>query len=302
MNEKDKEKIIQAGKIAKQVRIFCKTIVKLDVPLLEIAEKIEAKIIELGGKPAFPVNLSINDVAAHYTPSYDDEKKARGLLKVDFGVHIEGFVADTALSFDLEKENSEESKENKKLIEASEEALKKAIEKIKLNVELGEIGKTIQEAIEKKGFFPIVNLSGHSIEQYDLHSGATVPNYDNKSKDKVKTGVYAIEPFSVPASASGKVRDGKPSGIYMVVADKPIRNPSAREVLNFIAEEYQTLPFCSRWIHKQFGIKTNIALSQLEKEGIIHQFEQLIESSNSKVSQAEHTILVEKDKIIVTTD
>ena len=117
MKETEKQKILQAGKIASQVRQFAKTIVKKDVPLLEIAEKIEAKIEELGGKPAFPTNTSINEIAAHDTPSHDDETKAHGLLKIDFGVHINGFVADTAMSFDLDSGTS--SEENKKLIEAS---------------------------------------------------------------------------------------------------------------------------------------------------------------------------------------
>ena len=116
------QKILQAGKIAKQVREWIKTQLKKDMPLLEIAEKIENKITELGGKPAFPTNLSINNVAAHYTPSHDDKTLAHGLLKIDLGVHIDGWIADTAFSADLE-----DSEENKKLIQASEKALDNAI-------------------------------------------------------------------------------------------------------------------------------------------------------------------------------
>ena len=116
---------IKAGKIASEVVKYSKILVKRDAPLLEIAEKIESKITELGGKPAFPVNLSINEIAAHSTPAYNDETKAHGLLKIDIGVHINGCIADTAFSIDLEN-----SEENKKLIEASESALKNAIEKI----------------------------------------------------------------------------------------------------------------------------------------------------------------------------
>src|SRR3989338_1323186 len=112
------EKIIKAGEIAKQVKVYAKTIVKKGVPIIEIAEKIEAKIIELGGKPAFPCNLSIDNIAAHYTPSHDDSSLAHGLLKVDFGVHVDGWIADTSLSFDLEGSDI-----NKKLIETAEKAL-----------------------------------------------------------------------------------------------------------------------------------------------------------------------------------
>ena len=117
------QKIIQAGKIAKEVTDYAKSIIKKDMPLLEIAEKIEAKIIELGAKPAFPVNLGINEVAAHFTPYSDDDTLARGLLKVDIGVTVDGWIADTAFSMNLEN-----LEENQKLIKASEQALEQALE------------------------------------------------------------------------------------------------------------------------------------------------------------------------------
>ena len=106
----DSEKIIKAGKIASQVRENARQFIKKGMPLLEIAEKIENEIVKLGGKPAFPTNLSINEIAAHYTPSYDDKTIATGLLKIDLGVHINGYIADTAFSMDLE--NSEKNKKH----------------------------------------------------------------------------------------------------------------------------------------------------------------------------------------------
>jgi len=290
----EKSKILKAGEIAKQVREFAKSIVKPNMPLLEIAEKIESKIIELGGKPAFPVNLSINEIAAHYTPSYNDETKAHGLLKTDFGVSVDGFVADTAFSLDLEN-----SKENQKMIDASEKALKNAIEKTKNGVSLWEIGKTIQQTIESYDFSPIINLSGHEMKEYDLHAGLTIPNIDNKSSEKITKGLYAIEPFAT--NGNGKVTEGRLSGIYLLINDKNVRNAEARKILNFITEEYKTLPFCSRWIVKEFGIKSLFALRQLEDNGNLHQYPQLVEVSKAKVSQAENTILID-DKVIVTTE
>ena len=262
--------------------------------MLEIAEKIESKIIDLGGKPAFPTNLSINEIAAHFTPSYNEETKAHGLLKVDLGVHINGYVADTAFSLDLEN-----SEENKKLIEAAEAALKAATTKISLGVELKEIGSAIEKEISSRGFKPIINLSGHQIEQYNLHAGLTIPNHDNSQTLKIQEGTYAIEPFATPGL--GTVRDGKPSGIYILESHGQVRDNFAREVLEYIAEEYQALPFCSRWLVKKFGTRALLALSQIERAGILHHFPQLIEKSLSKVSHAEHTIvLTDKDKIITT--
>ena len=288
------EKILQAGKIVSEVKKYTKSIVKKNVPLLEIAEKIEAKIEELGGKNAFPVNLSINEIAAHYTPPHDDESLAHGLLKIDFGVSMDGWIADNALSIDLE-----DSEENKKLIEAAEKALENALRVVKPNVLANEIGKTIQETIESHGFSPIINLSGHSMEQYELHAGITIPNIDDKKNIPLKEGFYAIEPFATPGS--GKVHDGKPSGIYELISERNVRSPIAREVLGFIKKEYNTLPFCSRWVIKKLGRRALFGLKQLEDNGNLHQFTQLIESSRSKVSQAEHTILIEKDKVTVTT-
>ena len=290
----EKSKILKAGNIAKQVREFAKSIIKPNAKLLDIAEKIETKIIELGAKPAFPVNLSINEIAAHYTPSYNDISLARGLLKVDIGVQIDGEIADTAFSLDLEN-----SKENKKLIEASEKALKNVIQNVKIGISLGEIGKTVQQTIESEGFSPIINLSGHEMKEHELHAGLMIPNVDNKMPDKITKGLYAIEPFAT--SGSGRVVEGKPSGIYLLVDDKNVRNNEARKILNFIIEEYKTLPFCSRWIVKKFGIKSLFALRQLEENGNLHQYPQLIEISHSKVSQSEHTVLIE-DKTIVTTE
>jgi methionyl aminopeptidase len=290
----NKQKIIQAGKIASQVKQWIKPQIKKDMPLLEIAERIENKIIELGGKPAFPTNLSINEIAAHYTPSYNDETKADGLLKIDLGVHVDGWIADTAFSVDLEN-----NEENKKLIEASKEALDNAIKKIKNKNSLAEIGKIVQETIESYGFSPVINLTGHEMNEYELHSGIVILNIENPKTEKLNKGLYAIEPFAT--NGSGKVHDGKPSGIYMLINEKNIRSPEARKILNFIIEEYKTLPFCSRWLVKKFGVKSLFSLRQLETNGNLHQYPQLVETSDSKVSQTENTILID-DEVLVTSE
>jgi methionyl aminopeptidase len=297
MTPKQKENIIQAGKIEIQVKEYAKKIIKKDMLLLDIAEKIEDKIIELGGKVAFPTNLSINEVAAHYTPSYNDETKANGLLKIDIGVQVKGFIADSAFSIDLE-----DSKENQELIKASEEGLKAAIQSVKENKSLGEIGKAVQEAIEKNNCSPIINLTGHQMEEYQLHAGISILNVANSKEDKLDSGLYAIEPFAT--KGNGKIYEGGASGIYILQDEKNIRSNEAREVLDYLIEEYQTLPFCSRWLVKKFGTKVLFALKQLETNGNLHQYPQLIESSHNKVAQTENTILFDdknpKDLIVTT--
>ncbi len=298
MDTEEIEKTKKAGEIAKQAVEYARSMIKAGMPLLEIAEKIEAKIIELGGKPAFPVNLSINEIAAHSTPSFDDKGIAGDLLKVDIGVSIDGYVGDTAFSVDLSGSNKT-SEENKKLIKAAEKALEKAIGMIRLNVELREIGSIIEKAIVQDGFQPIRNLSGHRIERYDLHAGLTIPNFDNSSAVEINEGIYAIEPFAT--NGAGAVRDGKPSGIYHLKKEGNVRDNFDRQVLKFINEEYKTLPFCSRWIHKKFGTRGILALKRIEEAGLLHHYSQLIERGNGKVAQAEHTIVLTKEGKVVAT-
>lgn len=290
----DKEKVIQAGKIAKEVREWIKPQVKKGVKLLEIAEKIEGKIIELGGRPAFPTNLSINNIAAHYTPSHEDETVAEGLLKIDFGVHVGGWAADNAFSVDLEGTD-----ENKKLVEASEKALDSALKLVKSGASTDDVGENISKEIESFGFSPVINLCGHQMEEYELHTGISIPNVNDGKDIKIKEGLYAVEPFAT--SGSGRVKDGRGSGIYELISSKNVRSPIAREILDFIEDEYNTLPFCSRWLVKKFGTKAFLGLNQLEENGNLHQFDQLVETQSSKVSQAEHTILVEKDGVKIVT-
>ncbi len=294
---KDREaifKIKEAGKIAKQAVEYARTIIKPNMPLLEIANKIEEKIHSLKAKPAFPVNLSVNEIAAHSTPSYNDTTLATGLLKVDIGVHIDGYVADNAFSLNLDS-----SEENKTLIKASEIALEEALKEIKLNVTLRKIGEVIEKACSSLKVQPIHNLSGHSIDHYELHSGITIPNYDNAQEIELPEGLYAIEPFTT--FGVGSVKEGKGSGIYHIRKEGNVRDNFAREVLQFINKEYKTLPFCSRWIHKKFGTRGLLALRQIEQAGLLHHYPQLIESSNMKVAQSEHSVLINKNEKIITT-
>lgn len=294
MESKDIADLRKAGKIASEAKEFAKKFIKKNLLLIEVAEKIELKIEELGGKPAFPVNLSINHVAAHYTPGFDDANSAYGLLKVDIGVQINGWIADTAFSIDLEKNEI-----NKKIIETAEKALENAINFIRKDTTLGSIGKSIQESIEQYKLQPVKNLSGHQISQWKVHAGITVPNVDNKSPIKLSEGIYAIEPFVT--NGNGGVYDGKPSGIYRLQEKKPVRDAFARRVFQFIQDEYKTLPFCQRWLVKKFGARTLLTLHFLEQQGILYQYPQLIEKAHGIVGQAEHTILIHDGKTEVIT-
>ena len=297
MNKDELESYKKAGKIAIEVRDYAKKLIKEGMKLVDIAEKIEAKIKQSGAEPAFPVNLCINDIAAHYTPTLNDETKASGLLKVDIGVHIDGFIADTAIAIDLTKD-----KQHKEMIVANEKALADAIKIIGKETAQNEIGTAIHKSITDAGFSPVRNLSGHSLGEYTVHSGITIRNYDDGNDGLLPEGAYAIEPFAT--TGQGVVYEGAPSSIYHIVKDegKP-RDSFAREVLAWIQEHKQTLPFSERELEREFKRSVKIALKRLEEADIIKSYPQLIEKSHKPVTQAEHTIIIKDNgKVEVTTD
>ncbi|MBS3073323.1 type II methionyl aminopeptidase [Candidatus Pacearchaeota archaeon] len=285
----------KAGQIARDVSEYAKSIIQQGVSLSQITDLIELKINELGAKPAFPVNLSINETAAHYTPTATDPSIAEGLLKVDLGVNYLGYLADTAFTIDLTPDH-----EYSELIKAAEDALGEAIKIIKPGITVSEIGAAIESKIRDKGYNPIRNLSGHEIKLWNLHAGLTIPNYNSNSGSKLKEGmIIAIEPFAT--TGKGMVKDGRPSGIYKFIANNPIRDTESRKILQHIMENYATLPFAGRWIIDIFGNRAQLALNMLQQQGILYQFAHLNESSNGMVSQAEHTILVTKNGCEVLT-
>lgn len=287
----------KAGAISKKVKEYAKTIIKEGVLLVEIAEKIESKILELGGEIGFPVNLSIDDVAAHYTPNMRDDKKASGLIKIDIGVEVNGCIADSAFSMDLTAD-----KKYTKLIEASEQALKKAIEYIQKNKEksiISNIGKEIQQTINNLGFAPIRNLSGHGLDEYTVHSGLTIPNYENGNTKELGEGAFAIEPFST--TGEGLIYEGQGSGIYHLCGEGQVRDAFSREVLAYIIEKKKTLPFSQRDIEKKFGSRSLFALSNLKRAEIIEEYPQLIEKSHKPVAQTEHSLVIVEGKVEIIT-
>ncbi len=293
LNEQDS--YIKAGEIAKNVVSYAKSIIKPNMPLLQIAQKIEAEIIKQGGHAAFPVNLSIDQIAAHYHPTLEDTTLASGLLKVDIGIHINGFIADTAFSIDLT-----EDKKYKDLIKASEEALAAALETLNKDPTFNSIGLAIQQAIERRGFSPIINLCGHGLGEYEIHQGVTIPNYANNNINKLQAGAYAIEPFAT--AGEGKIYEASGSNIYKIITLKNPRGPTARKILEYIWEKNKTLPFSLREIQEKFGPMTRLAIKELEQAGAIHHYPQLIEKSHKPVSQAEHTFIKTKEgKIIITS-
>ena len=294
MEEGTLKKYIEAGRIAAEALEFGRSIVKPGAKVLEIAEQIEAKIVELGGQPAFPVNMSFNDTAAHYTPTPNDETTLSDqVVKLDVGVHMDGFVGgDTATTIDLSGKYTD-------LVKASREALNAALKVVQIGTTLGEIGKEIEDAITSFGFKPVRNLSGHGIGEWSIHQEPSIPNIDTGDDTELKEGMtIAIEPFA--STGAGIVHDKGLPYIHSITGKKPVRNIVTRQVMRKISQ-YNGLPFATRWLTDEFPLfKVNVALKDLDQLGILHSYAPLVDKDGGVISQAEHSVYI-GDKVIVMT-
>jgi len=294
LSEEEIKDYSKAGKILKQLMDSWKPKIKPGMKLLEIAEGMEKEIIDLGGKPAFPVNLSRNNFAAHYTPKIDDETvvEEKDVLKVDAGVHVNGRIADSAFTLDF-------SGEQGKLLEASQEALNNALSVLKPGLMLREIGLEIQKTIEGKGFKPVKNLSGHFLGDYLVHTGLSIPNYDNKDEMVLEDGmVFAIEPFA--SNGDGMVRNGNIIEIYQLIQARNCRNQDAKKIIERVAEEFMTLPFAERWVAKELSlVRRRLAFKELLEREILRTHPVLKDKEGSIVSQAETSVMIVDEEVIV---
>lgn len=291
MEEEEKEKILKAGEILKTVVKEAKERIKPGIKLLELAEYVENRIRELGAKPAFPCNISINSDAAHFTPKRNDEREFQkgDVVKLDVGAHIDGYIADMAVTVDLGQ--------NSELVMASKDALYAALDVTKANVSTSKIGQVIEDTIKSYGFRPIVNLTGHGLLPYIAHAPPSIYNYATKSGVTLKAGmVIAIEPFAT--DGVGKVNDRSECEIYSLISSKPTRMKIAREIISEVLKEYKTLPFAKRWLKRA----PELIISKLVREGILRSYPVLTEVSGGLVSQWEHTVIIEEDDVIVVTE
>src|SRR5713226_444912 len=205
-----RDSLLRAGRISREVRERAVALVKESGLLLDVAEEAEDLMRKRGTKPAFPTCISIDHIAAHYSPTHDDTTRFRhgNVVKLDLGAQLDGWIADTAVTVEVGTRNWTE------LVRASELALQTAIEAVHAGVSTRAIGEGIQRAIEAHGYRPVRNLTGHTIERYLLHAGKSVPNIAH-GHDFLEAG----------------------EGV-------------ANEFLRRIADEFKTLPFAERWAHR----------------------------------------------------
>ncbi len=284
------EKYLAAGNLAATILRESAQEIRAGGSYLELVESVEARVKAGGADLAFPLNVSLNEDAAHDTASTGDGRIfSRGdVVKLDLGVQIDGYIADTATTVDLGN--------NALLLEASREALEAAIQVVRPGVTAGELGAIVQNEIERRGYRPIANLTGHGLDQYVLHRDPTIPNIAINGGTVLEEGMaFAIEPFAT--TGSGRVGEKTRVEIFSQIAEKPVRIPSARAVMERVRDR-QGLPFSRRWFNDK---KMDFALPGLVRSQILHGYPVLADIPGSLVSQHEHTLIVTADGCIVTT-
>ena len=248
------EDYIKAGKIAGEVRENVRNKDWIGTTLAEICEYAESEIIKRGAKCAFPVNTSMNEIAAHYTAEPNDPKVVSDtdLIKIDLGAQINGYIADTAVTVNYDPQYD-------LLVQTAEEALQNAMSMIKVGVKSKDVGKTIQKTIQDMGCKPIANLSGHSLDQYTIHAGKTVPNmWTIGSFSFSENEAFACEPFVTTKNALGFVRNGKIKNIYALVSRKKTKDKEADRLVDYIWDNFN--------MHMQFLLK--LMVKQLHRQSI----------------------------------
>jgi methionyl aminopeptidase len=299
-DEEAEKLLLEAGKLASQVR---DEIAKLTVPganVLELCKKADDLIYSQNAVPAFPINISISDVAAHYTGQINDDLiiPAKGVVKIDCGVSLNGFIADTAKSVDLDGSYTD-------LIKASIDATEAAIEIIRPGSNLGKIGGVIEKTIKEAGFQPIKELRGHLIERYIVHAGKSVPNIFVDTNETVELGeVYAIEPFATTGQGSVHA-DFNTVNIFRAAPIKiPLRSKHAKKVLRLAVQEFGGMPFAERWLlrHNMSVSEVKVGMMELRKAGAMIEYHVLRAATNEDVvAQNEHTMIIKEEEAFVTT-
>ena len=289
---------VQAGKIAGEIRESVRRTDWIGKTVFEICEYDENEIRKRGAKCAFPVNTSINEVAAHYTAEPNDPITIKNddLVKIDLGAQINGYIADTAVTVCYNAEFDS-------LVQAAELSLSNAMSMIKVGVKSSDVGRTIEKTIKQMGFLPIANLSGHSLDQYTIHAGKSVPNiWSIGSFTFNENQAFACEPFVTTGEGLGFVHEGKVKNIFALSSRKKTKDKDADKMLDYIWHNFNLLPFALRWLTNEWEEKEARRLLEiLVKKKAVHAYPILVEGNGQRVTQAEHTFIPNETGVTITT-
>ncbi|MHB8566684.1 MAG: type II methionyl aminopeptidase [Nitrososphaerales archaeon] len=292
------QNFIRAGEITRQVRKSVESRNWEGKTYLELCNFVEQGIRDSGAEPAFPCNICAGYSAAHYTAEIDDSKtiESRTILKVDIGAHVGGFPADTSVTLCYDEDLFD-------LVDATRAALTEALKGVKTGSRTSDIGRIVESYAVRRGFIPISNLSGHSLDQYIVHSGTSVPNTWSPSAASFRNDrVYAIEPFLTLKDGSGIVVEGRNANIFSIISRKRLSEPKQNKLMELIWSRCKTLPFAARWFTHEFSkIELDSLLKQLQKMKLVRSYPELLEAKQRPVAQAEHTIATTAAGVVILT-
>ncbi len=287
---------IKAGQIAARVLKEVSKEILTGTKVFKICTLAEKLIIKYGARPAFPCTVSIDHITAHYTSPEGDQTiiPNTGLVKLDVGAQIDGYLSDTAMTIDID--GTLEG-----FVAATDDALEEAIEMMQPGASLGEVGKRIEKIISKYGLKPIKNLSGHDMKRYRLHGGKAVPNVKKRDAGIVELGeCYAIEPYAT--NGAGTVVDSDLVFIFQNTGKDESIEGNSEKLRIHLREKYGPYPFTSRWVgtaSKEIDLVESFR--ELLKFKAIRGIPVQISRKGRPVSQSEHTIFISKEGPIVLT-
>jgi methionyl aminopeptidase len=286
----------RAGRIAAECREWAKQSVRPGVKVAWVLETVERMIRERGGEPGFPAQSSRNHVAAHYCSPPDDalEYQEGDCVKVDFGVHVDGYIADTAASIDLSADGRWT-----KLIQASQAALAAAIAAVGVDVPVGDVGAAIERTITGLGFQPVRNLTGHGLGRWKVHTAPQIPNYAERGGGRFRQdSVFAIEPFA--CTGRGYIKERGKAEVFMMVGPPLSAKGLDRDVLKAI-EAWRGLPIARRYFLHLDRVKVEDALAKLAKQGALMRYPPLVEEEGVMVAQTEHSLFLGPNGVEILT-
>eukprot|EP01155_Anaeramoeba_flamelloides_P010368 Anaeramoba_flamelloidesa325353_803.p1 GENE.a325353_803~~a325353_803.p1 ORF type:complete len:284 (+),score=44.43 a325353_803:1460-2311(+) len=264
-------------------------------------EDMSRKLVEENGLEAglaFPTGCSINNCAAHYTPNRGDNTKLgkSDVMKIDFGTHVDGYIIDSAYTVCFDKRFDT-------LLAASKDATYTGVKLAGIDARLCELGEAIEEVIKSYELeldgktyklLPVANLGGHSIDQYRIHAGLTVPLVSGGDTTKMKEGQqFAIETFA--STGRGYVEEEGDCSHYMISpkgVNRSVSKKSSKRFKSFLLEHYSTMAFCPRWIDRLNQKQYYVDLKNLARNNIVREYPPLCDIPNSFVSQYEHTLIL----------
>ncbi len=286
----------RAGRIARDCREWAAENIRPGVEVRHILETVEEQIRENGAAPGFPAQSSRNSTAAHYCTAPGDPLRYEegDCVKVDIGVHVDGYVADTATSVDLSSDDRWTP-----LVRASADALAAAISTVEAGIQVGRIGAAIERTIVAAGYQPVRNLTGHGLGRWKVHTPPQIPNYAEHGGGKLEEGmVFAIEPFA--CNGRGYIREAGRAEVFMMVRPPKKAKGLDKDVMKAI-ESWRGLPIARRYFLDFDAEVVDDTFQKLARQGSLMRYPPLVEEDDVMVAQTEHTLYLGPDGVEVLT-